>query len=94
MTEHADAAVITLGRPGLICRSAYEAGQQNDNHCPKRRRSNTVRRLTSKAQVDPKVLQQSATDGEPTRPVNTYRSSPVPPTSQLASQPATTPIPI
>lgn len=60
MTAHGNAAIGALGRSGLICRSAYEACQQNHHHCPKRRRSNTVRGPTSEAQIDPKVLQQSA----------------------------------
>ena len=54
--------LMTLPSMGLICRSANESGQQNDNHCPERRRRNTVRDLTSKAQIAPKLLQQSATD--------------------------------
>ena len=31
MTDHTNAAIITVGRTGLT-RSAYKAGQQNDNH--------------------------------------------------------------
>ena len=61
-TADANAAIRAPVRTGLICRSAYEACQQNHHHCPKRRRSNTVRGLTSEAQIDPKVLQQSATN--------------------------------
>ena len=61
MTDHANAAIITVGRTGLA-RSAYKAGQQNDNRRPKSRRSNPVGRFTSKAQLEPEVFQQSASN--------------------------------
>ena len=54
--------MLALGRTQLICRSAYEARQQYHDYCTKRCRSNTVRGLTSEAEIHPKVLQQSATD--------------------------------
>ena len=62
MVDHASAAAHNASEYGTDLSISLESGQQNDNHCPERRRRNTVRGSTSKAQIDPKLLQHSATD--------------------------------
>jgi hypothetical protein len=76
----------------FLCMSGYDARRQYDDDRPDGCRDDIAHRLVLDAERYSEIVNRNDPTKEPITPVSMYRNKPSPPTTKLASQPATRPI--